>query len=331
MAKINHITIKDVTRYLETIAYLPELPTATEDSADLVSVNNTLYVKQVTNGVYSYGTIQAGGGNVPSGDGVPVFEITIPYMEFLLAINTKYPTNRDRFDGVDYIYNLTDEEVEFFASCTSFHIIRFNLDLAGTYMSSYYSSLIAAIENNALGGGYYTSSFGGGFLSSSIVGAGSTMVNEFIMVDLETKTLAWAAMPMVSSPEDLSDLETSTNTIEISAAWADHLMSGQAVQINGQYFRVPYLNADGSYMLSAYDADNDEWLHFKETAYDYETGKYTFTFDDEDHSSPYGGGTGGSSVVVNSSDEATGTLTKLTVDGVTYRVPVVEIEDLTSL
>lgn len=78
MAKINHITIKDVTRYLETIAYLPELPTATEDSADLVSVNNTLYVKQVTNGVYSYGTIQAGGGNVPSGDGVPVIEIQVP-------------------------------------------------------------------------------------------------------------------------------------------------------------------------------------------------------------------------------------------------------------
>lgn len=72
MAKINHITIKDVTRYLETIAYLPELPTATEDSADLVSVNNTLYVKQVTNGVYSYGTIQAGGGNVPSGDVIDI-------------------------------------------------------------------------------------------------------------------------------------------------------------------------------------------------------------------------------------------------------------------
>ena len=89
MAKINHITIKDVTRYLETIAYLPELPTATEDSADLVSVNNTLYVKQVTDGVYSYGTIQAGGGNVPSGD---VIDINVNLEDISLepALNQGY-------------------------------------------------------------------------------------------------------------------------------------------------------------------------------------------------------------------------------------------------
>ena len=75
-------------------------------------------------------------------------------------------------------------------------------------------------------------------------------------------------------------------------------------------------------------------MKFKETAYDSENDKYTFTLDEEDTSNPYcdgGTGTGGSSVIVNSSDEATGTLTKLTVDGVTYGVPVVEIEDLTSL
>lgn len=137
---------------------------------------------------------------------------------------------------------------------------------------------------------------------------------------------------MFSTIADLSNLETDTNTIEISSTWADHLTSGQAVKINGQYFRVPYINADGSYMLSAYDAENDEWLHYKETAYDSQSGKYTFTLDEEDTSNPYcDGGTGGSSVVVNSSDDVTGTLTKLTVDGVTYGVPVVEIEDLTSL
>ena len=90
MAKINHITIKDVTRYLETIAYLPELPTATEDSADLVSVNNTLYVKQVTNGVYSYGTISA---EAPAGN-VAVIE--------------------KQFDpeGTQFVENLTEEEVD---------------------------------------------------------------------------------------------------------------------------------------------------------------------------------------------------------------------------
>lgn len=87
MAKINHITIKDVTRYLETIAYLPELPTATEDSADLVSVNNTLYVKQVTDGVYSYGTIQA--GDAPTGDGITIVEKTLMIDDYTIESGLK--------------------------------------------------------------------------------------------------------------------------------------------------------------------------------------------------------------------------------------------------
>lgn len=89
MAKINHITIKDVTRYLETIAYLPELPTATEDSADLVSVNNTLYVKQVTDGVYSYGTIQAGGA--PTGDAIDI-NVNLEDISVESALDTGYLT-----------------------------------------------------------------------------------------------------------------------------------------------------------------------------------------------------------------------------------------------
>ena len=106
MAKINHITIKDVTRYLETIAYLPELPTATEDSADLVSVNNTLYVKQVTDGVYSYGTIQAGGGNVPSGDGITVITIELPSDDTLNSFATELSSN----GSFEYTFSLTEEQ-----------------------------------------------------------------------------------------------------------------------------------------------------------------------------------------------------------------------------
>ena len=105
MAKINHITIKDVTRYLETIAYLPELPTATEDSADLVSVNNTLYVKQVTDGVYSYGTIQA--GDAPTGDGVPVITIEMPLEEDTLALLGLEVSNNGIFSSP---LSLTDEQ-----------------------------------------------------------------------------------------------------------------------------------------------------------------------------------------------------------------------------
>lgn len=89
MAKINHITIKDVTRYLETIAYLSELPTATEDSADLVSVNNTLYVKQVTDGVYSYGTIQA--GDAPSEDAIDI-NVNLEDISVESALDTGYLT-----------------------------------------------------------------------------------------------------------------------------------------------------------------------------------------------------------------------------------------------
>ena len=84
--------------------------------------------------------------------------------------------------------------------------------------------------------------------------------------------------------------------------------------------------------MSLYDSDTNEWYHYKPVDYNDETQELIYQLDEEDHSSPYGDGdTGGSSVVVNSSDESTGTLTKLTVDGVTYGVPVVEIEDLTSL
>lgn len=48
MAKINYIKINGTIRYLETIAYLSTLPAATSDSADLVSVNNKIYVKNQT-------------------------------------------------------------------------------------------------------------------------------------------------------------------------------------------------------------------------------------------------------------------------------------------
>ena len=152
-----------------------------------------------------------------------------------------------------------------------------------------------------------------------------------LFISSDEKTLVLSVAPNITPPIDLTSV-LENDSVTIGSNIAEHLMSGQAVKIDGLYFRVPYINADGSYMLSAYDAENDEWLHFKETAYDEDTQKVTFTFDEEDTSNPYcDGGTGGSSVVVNSSDEATGTFTKLTVDGVTYGVPVVEIEDLTSL
>lgn len=159
MAKINHITIKDVTRYLETIAYLPELPTATEDSADLVSVNNTLYVKQVTNGVYSYGTIQAGGGNVPSGDSVTVIEINVDYADFIEYMSETYPEPSDIIDGIEYVYNLSDETMNLFT--TDFNIIRFNFNVLGEVLSFYYSPM-ASVDSERI----YASAMPEGLLSS---------------------------------------------------------------------------------------------------------------------------------------------------------------------
>lgn len=64
MAKINRIRINQAIQNIKHIAYLSELPTANEDSADFVSINNVLYAKQVNNGVYSYAEIGAGGTTV---------------------------------------------------------------------------------------------------------------------------------------------------------------------------------------------------------------------------------------------------------------------------
>lgn len=61
MAKVDYVKINNTIRYIQNVAYLSELPVATENSADLVSVANTLYVKKVENGTYSYTTV--GGGN----------------------------------------------------------------------------------------------------------------------------------------------------------------------------------------------------------------------------------------------------------------------------
>lgn len=66
----NHKTGQVVLSKIQNISYLNELPTANEDSADLVSVNNVLYAKQVTDGVYSYATI--GGGGTTNGYGFDV-------------------------------------------------------------------------------------------------------------------------------------------------------------------------------------------------------------------------------------------------------------------
>lgn len=324
MAKINHITIKDVTRYLETIAYLPELPTATEDSADLVSVNNTLYVKQVTDGVYSYGTIQA--GDAPTGDGVTIIEMNIDFADFMENASGD-------IDGLEYTYNLSEEEVQLFLTATDFHLVKYNLNILDSYaVSMYYLPIMSTNVGGELNV-MYAPSLGTGMLGIMYqADLGLRCIEGMTLsISADKNTLVLSVAPNTTPLIDLTSV-LENDSITIGSNIAEHLMSGQAVKIDDLYFRVPYINADGSYMLSAYDAENDEWLHLKETAYDDETGKYTFTFDEEDHSSPYGdGGAGGSSVVVNSSDEATGTLTKLTVDGVTYGVPVVEIEDLTSL
>ena len=53
----NHKTGQVVLSKIQNISYLNELPTASEDSADLVSVNNELYVKQVNGATYTYAKV----------------------------------------------------------------------------------------------------------------------------------------------------------------------------------------------------------------------------------------------------------------------------------
>lgn len=65
MAKIDWLKVNKTLKYIQNIAYLPALPTANEDSADFVSVNNVLYAKQVNNGVYSYAEVGGGGSAEP--------------------------------------------------------------------------------------------------------------------------------------------------------------------------------------------------------------------------------------------------------------------------
>lgn len=62
MAKINYVKINDTINYIENVAYLSELPIANSDSADFVSVNNELYVKQVNGTTYNYAKVGGSGG-----------------------------------------------------------------------------------------------------------------------------------------------------------------------------------------------------------------------------------------------------------------------------
>lgn len=68
--KINTLTIKNqktgetVLGKIENVSYLSALPTATEDSADFVSVNNELYVKHINGTTYSYAKVGGGGAEI---------------------------------------------------------------------------------------------------------------------------------------------------------------------------------------------------------------------------------------------------------------------------
>ena len=61
MAKIDYLKVNNTLRFIQNVAYLTELPVATENSADLVSVNNELYVKQVNGTTYTYAKVGGSG------------------------------------------------------------------------------------------------------------------------------------------------------------------------------------------------------------------------------------------------------------------------------
>lgn len=62
MAKVDYVKINNTINYIQNVAYLSELPVANENSADFVSVNNELYVKQVNGTTYTYAKVGGSGG-----------------------------------------------------------------------------------------------------------------------------------------------------------------------------------------------------------------------------------------------------------------------------
>lgn len=131
MAKVDYVKINNTINYIQNVAYLSELPVANENSADFVSVNNELYVKQVNGTTYTYAKVGGSGGG-----GLTVLEKTLVGDVEIGAENLRF-TEDFSLEDFDLLYNFQA-------------IIRFDID-KGKGVSSLYlvPSEIGKGEGNA--------------------------------------------------------------------------------------------------------------------------------------------------------------------------------------
>lgn len=130
---IDSIKIGNTIKYIQNVAYLSELPVANENSADLVSVNNELYVKQVNGATYTYAKVGGGGSGTAFIDitGLDVLPSEYQNEETLktaILFDTDHLLRLTWIDDMYYFGNTDDFQYRYLSIDTSdWVIMRYDL------------------------------------------------------------------------------------------------------------------------------------------------------------------------------------------------------------
>ena len=209
MAKVDYVKINNTIKYIQNVAYLSELPVANENSADFVSVNNELYVKQVNGTTYTYAKVGGSGGGaviiertiIEKGSDYLVFAEQLTQEEFnTIANNDNVIIAVKNSEGLTFYLNkilnadLVDENINQFVFMGLFNDEQYGvafMSIDGELITQGMYNKIGASEPTVINlNSYVPSTATNGTLNSSVLAILQASDSNYIVFNNEIFKLA---------------------------------------------------------------------------------------------------------------------------------------------